>query len=507
MNKIDHFFSSLFTREQREKIITTDGKRLLYFDRIRDLAIKYSLEVKTTCGKIYNTHKNDIIEVLKYIYGENVDLNAFSFYIIEIASNKVTGKSNLIDLKLRMEDLIFNMLQNSQLFLCYIPYNKPNLTIKRNARNLSSIMSLSNNMISNIPHINSNKTEIYLKKETIHFYFKNIYAFQKINIQITDKGITLLGNTTQEIPIQDVKEIKIFMSKNPVEIENFYQNYLCPGKKPNYVMEVLIKNDKILIGNNSFDKFSNLTKALEKASINYQNHYTENMLNSRITEINSDLFSTNNFIAQSSIKINDLVINKDKRAIFFKKLKEKNFVSIVDNIMEYKVNFNKKNLNSFIINIKNILKIIEEIITNEENGKYQNFINTQVFEKIKNILEQIQVVLEDTNLVEEDTKLDELKKFLNPYTFDDLYLKIKVNILDNFYNENTTNEREIKDSSVINFKRKINLLLGYYSSNIFNLNNNNSIVLLGSEDLITQLTKEFNKSVNDEKYKKKYVLE
>ena len=121
-----------FTRDQKENINTQDGKRNLYFDRERENFIKFGLVVGTTCSYILKNYKEDIINKLKEINRqEEVNLNNYSFFIVELIANKYEKKQTLIDLKINMEDSsLFNILQNRQLILCFLPVEKSDISLR-----------------------------------------------------------------------------------------------------------------------------------------------------------------------------------------------------------------------------------------------------------------------------------------------------------------------------------------------------------------------------------------
>ena len=104
-----------------------------------------------------------------------------------------------------------------------------------------------------------------------------------------------------------------------------------------------------------------LYKALESAINNYQNYFCHFSYNNKIFQYHMNLFLLSNDILKSSSSIDDLVINKAKRKILFKDFKETGLVDIVDNIMEFKINFNKKKYEDSINNIRNLMDILDKV--------------------------------------------------------------------------------------------------------------------------------------------------
>ena len=125
-------FKSIFTPNQKEIIQTSDGKRNLYFDYQRKNFIKFTLDVATTCETILKINKDQIKNKVKELYGNDVNFDNFGFIIANLIPNQYKQKQNLINVKLRMDDnILFQILLNEQLMLCYIKINRQNIKIKR----------------------------------------------------------------------------------------------------------------------------------------------------------------------------------------------------------------------------------------------------------------------------------------------------------------------------------------------------------------------------------------
>lgn len=177
----------MFTRDQKENINTQDGKRNLYFDREREYFIRFGLTVGTTCSLILKNYKEDIINKLKEINGqEEVNLNNYSFFIVELVANKYENKQTLIDLKIGMEDSsIFNILQNRQLILCFLPVEKANISLRKKFRDVLEISYSPDNLIieaevNNVKNKDKNEIITYLDKTIIHYYNeKNSFSKEK----------------------------------------------------------------------------------------------------------------------------------------------------------------------------------------------------------------------------------------------------------------------------------------------------------------------------------------
>ena len=182
-------FKSIFTPNQKEIIQTSDGKRNLYFDYQRKNFIKFTLDVATTCETILKINKDQIKNKVKELYGNDVNLDNFGFIIVNLIPNQYKQKQNLINVKLRMDDnILFQILLNEQLMLCYIRINRQNIKIKRKERNFGLFYP------NNFDIINEEKSEDKKKSDDIHIYypknsiyFYNAYTFTKEKIKITEE--------------------------------------------------------------------------------------------------------------------------------------------------------------------------------------------------------------------------------------------------------------------------------------------------------------------------------
>ena len=501
-NKLDKL-KGIFHRDQKEKLITEDGKRNLYFDRERKNFIKFTLEVTTTCSTIFKTYKEEINKKLIEIIGVNIDLNNYAFFIVELIANKYDYKPILIDLKIGMNDnILFNTLQNKQLMLCYLPINKPNFLIKKNSRNLPQILPEQNDLykgieINNYKHKDESKREVYLPKTIIHYYNDEKNCFSKEKIKVTEKELVIYANKNRSILIKDMREMKVMPGGNEKEIQAFFKDYIINGEKPKYCVEIITADkEKLLIGRNTFEHFTTLVRSIELASNNFANYFANTTLNNKILEESNGLFATNNFLAQRCFSINDIVINKEKRKILFKNFEEINLANIVNNIMEYKSFFKKQKYYKAVGKIKNILEIIKEKMTKEELDKYEKIISKERIEKIEEINNKIKEIYGENNddiLIDRDEKKsNELKKIINIYTFDPLYLEIKEEYISKYFNENySSNENNNNTQIMENFK----LISGYYFSKIFKINKEKDILFLGGEEVEENIKKENDKII------------
>jgi hypothetical protein len=510
---IDKLKDIFFFGEPKEKIITEDGKRNLYFDRQRNNYIKFTLDVGTTCSTIYKLHKQAISQKLKEIYGQNVDEEQFSFLIVELLSNKYDQKATLIELKIGMDDkILFSTLQNNRLMLCYLRYNnqKHISLLKQNIKNLTTFNSLANNLYTNTEENicmkkDENDYEIFLSKTIIHYYNEETQSFSKEKIRISEKDITIYAKKDRCVLIKEIQQMNILTNSKYADVSKFFAKYRVKGEKPKFCIELItLKNEKLLIGRNTFEPFVTLTKAIQSAAINYQNISSCATLNNKIIEGTNSLFATNNIISQSCFTINDFITNKERRKILFKDFEEKQLANIVNNIMEFKANIKKKKYNDAINNIKILREIIKEKMTKEELDKYEKIINKEKIEYIEDINNKIDTICPegDGNIDGDEKKINELKKILNINMFDYIYLEIRDEYISKYYEDNFLNN---KNNSTVNIKEKVKLLLGKYFTNTFDFKKEEDFCYLG-DDKVEKMIKDCNDEILKNRKNRFYVL-
>ena len=506
---------SIFTSDQKEKLITQDGKRNLYFDRDRNNFIKFSLDVKTTCASIKKVHKEEIDKKLKEIHGENINLNNFAFLVVELIANKFEGKPTFIDLKIGINDtILFNLLQNRQLMLCYLPTTTHNNSLKKSSKNLA--LSSENDLIKKVEVNNflgkkEKDLKIFLPKTIIHYYNDNKKTFSKEKIRITEKEISILCKSDRHILIKDIKVMNIYsIDEDENSYKKFFRNYIIKGDTPKYCIDIrLPKDEQLLIGRNTYEHFVSLQNAIESAISNFRNYFSNYYLDHRIVEQESDLLATQKFISQSFFTLNDIINNREKRKIFFKNIKEENLTNIVDNIMDFKSCFQKNKYNESINNIKNIFEIISKKMEKNELDKYNDIIIKEAIENIKQINDKIQNICgEQNNIDQDEIKIKELKKIINYNIFDDLYLQIKSKFLTKYFDEKNYFVEKNNKNFNANFAcimQKEKLLLGYYFAKIFNFSKEEDVLYFEGDE-VEKTIKDFNDELNKLKQEKHYVL-
>ena len=528
MNKL----KGIFSRNQKENTNPADGKRNLYFDYERKISMKFVLDVATTCQSILKNHQNDILNQLKVINISNSNLKNYAFLIVELKANKYDETHNLINVKLRMDDnVIYRVLMNSQLMLCYLLINKQNIKLKKNMRIYGFLNPL--NLIKNETQekeeniIEEKKDDKKKEEKKVHIYYpKNVVfycqgmTFGKDKIQISEEELTIFSKTSYKLLIKDIKSTQIFLNTEENSSKLYLNEYKIYGDRPSSCIEIKSKDNKyLLLGKNNINSFNILSRALDAAIVNYKNHCSHFYLINELNKEQNDLYSIFNAIMEKN-SLDNILINKDKRKILFKNCKEKELVEVINNIIEFKYNLIKGKFNDVIINIKKIFFNTTKII---KEKKFQTLINFENLNEIENIWNKINNIcslneknsensdnnkIENTNNnIEEkiiegmqdslqqniskdsddsqeknsvnthikltEEKINELKEIININVFDNLFLEIKQKYISEYYNQNNNKNETINS----NFK----LILGNYFTKNFDMKEKDTIYLGGDE--------------------------
>jgi ribosomal protein L25 (general stress protein Ctc) len=298
---------------------------------------------------------------------------------------------------------------------------------------------------------------------------------------VNEKQIEIKYNNQKiKILIKDIKEMKILtMNDTESEIEQFFKGYIIIGDTPKYCMQLIkIDGEKILIGRNTFEYFVELTKAIESASIHYHNCFSNSSFDGIIIRENSCLFATCNILVKNSFNIIDLIVNKEKRKIFLKDFKEKKLKEIIENIIEYKSCFKRNKYHESIHKIINIFGIIEKM-TKEERDNYEKIINKETIDKLVDINNKIKEIWDtkNSNIDKDESKVKELKKIINLYTFDGLFVGIKDEYISSYYDELKN------DNKYPQIKQNFKLILGRHFIDSFGMNKEKDFQCLGSDDV------------------------
>lgn len=130
-------------------------------------------------------------------------------------------------------------------------------------------------------------------------------------------------------------------------------------------------------------------------------------------------------------------------------------------------------------------------MTKEERDNYEKIINKGTIDKLVDINNKIKEIWDvNSNIDKDESKVKELKKIINLYTFDDLFVEIKDEYISSYYDELKN------DKKYPQIKQNFKLILGSHFIDLFGMNKKEDFQFLGTEDVEI-----ISKNVTDEENK------
>lgn len=462
---------------QIENVAPKDGMRNLYFSRDRKTFVKFFLEVKTTCQTIYDKKKEEIISKAKSLYGEKINLNDFCFCLVDLKINKSTGKPSLIELKIRMNVLLFSILQNRQLMLCFLPINKPRNELKINARN--KFYFDDNNIFKNVEKDNYSpykKLQVFLNNKSIYIYDNNVKSFSKEKGTVDERQISFKNKESKNLFINEILKHNYFDINEP-----HLKDFKIYGDKPRFFMEIQTKKEKLLFGHKKIENINKWKTAINKAIAAYRYFSLDSKLDNENVNSISTIFTTSHVIMDKSFILDDIFRNKEKRKIFLEEYKNKKIESIIENIINYKISIKNNNyLNAWRIigTISQILMDINEKLKskNIKNKKiYSDIFTKEINDKYSNVLFKTNSILSENKndiINNEDQINNKFKEIIKNDLFDDLYDNLyNIFIISYFEKTKKIFETDFFRYKIPQVKKRFELLLSYYCIKFFDMNN------------------------------------
>ena len=162
---------------QEKKNEIAQLKYNLYFDKEKKNFIQFNLENNTTIDDILIKYKDILSDNINNIYKKNID--ECVFIIIE---NKINKKNedipSLMEFKINKRIKLYNLLQNPQNNLYFIPKRKSNKENYIKARNEK--INLENNYdLVETDYFTTKNAEEYLPKSLIYLYDSSNQNFTK----------------------------------------------------------------------------------------------------------------------------------------------------------------------------------------------------------------------------------------------------------------------------------------------------------------------------------------
>ena len=252
------------TQEKKNEI--NQIKYNLYLDREKKNFIQFNLDNNNiTIDDLLVKYKDSLTEKINTIYKKNID--EFSFLIIE---NKISNKKNeeipsLMEFKINKRVKLYNLLQNPQNNLYFLPKRKSNKEECLKARN-EKINRENNFDLVEIDYFINKNPEEYLPKSLIYLYDTSQQTFFKEEGSVDKQKIVIYKSKTNkeliEICIKDIVK-DLFYSETSQE--PYKKNLPTKGNKPKYFIEIVTNKITYFFGQFKENLFIQWEKAIKKA--------------------------------------------------------------------------------------------------------------------------------------------------------------------------------------------------------------------------------------------------
>ena len=463
------------TQEKKNEI--TQLKYNLYLDRDKKNFIQFNLDNNNiTIEDLLIKYKDSLADKMNTIYKKNIDECAF--LIIE---NKINKKNeeipSLMEFKINKRIKLYNLLQNPQNNLYFLPKRKSNKEECLKARN-EKINRENNFDLVEIDYFINKNPEEYLPKSLIYLYDTSQQTFIKEEGSVDKQKIIIYKSKTNkeliEICIKDIVK-DLFYSETSQE--PYKKNLPTKGNKPKYFIEIVTNKITYFFGQFKENLFIQWEKAIKKALTKYNNFNVELNLNIKINSSKTGIYAIEHSIMDNCFILNKILFNKEKRKMFFSISPEKKICSIIINILSYKELIKKDEYLEAWMSFKEILTYIESADSNIKNQKEEKILKIFSQEKINNYkkisedsnenLKKIQGTNSSLSLFKIEVK-KALYDILKADLFDDVFISLyKIYIIPLFQEIENILKKEAHPLEKPLIRQKFQFLLAINFNNIF----------------------------------------
>ena len=470
-----------------DKIVENTGlKRVLYLGIENQNSILFDLDNNTTCEIVLNQHKDSITQIINSIHKKNID--ECEFLIAENRINKkIDDMPTLMKFKINKKTKLFNLLNNHQNNLLFLPKKKISREIRLKARNENLI----NEHIYDLAETNyfSNKNiEEYLTKALIYLYDPDKCIFNKEKGSVDKQKITIYkSNTNKELLEINIKDIIKSLYYSDTSQVPYKKKLPIKGDKPKFYIELVTNKITYFLGQFKENLYFQWEKAIQKTSTEYNNYNIELNLNIKINSSKASLYSVYYSIMDSCFIIKKILFSEEKRNMLLSNFSEKKISSIIINVLTYKDLIKKDEYLEAWMRFKEILTYIESY---DIHNKTKNPINIEdkiykIFskEKIDNYrkisdlsndnVKKINMVNASLSLFKEEM-IKALNNILKEDLFDEIFISLYKLYIIPFY-EKTKETLETKTNPFHKplIRQKFQFLLAIYFKKIFNTSADN----------------------------------
>ena len=467
------------SQEKKNEIVTS--KYNLYLDREKLKYIQIDLDNNTTCDKILMQYKDSLTDTINSIYSKNID--ECLFLIIESKINKKNDEiPTLMEFKVNKRTKLYNLLQNPQNNLYFLPKRKSNKEERLKARN-ENIGTENFFELAETNYFLNKNTEEYLPKTIFYLYDSTKQIFTKEKGSVDNQKITIYkSNTNKELIEISVKDIIKDLFYSDTSQAPYKKNLPIKGDKPKFYIEIVTNKLTYFFGQYKENLYYQWEHGIKKAITKYNNFNMELNLNMKINSSKTGIYATQHSIIDNCFMINKVLFNEEKRKMFFAISPEKKICSIIINILTYKDLIKKDEYLEAWMRFKEILTYIESYDIHSQspdfikkNEKILKIFSHEKINSYKKISEASNENVKKINMVNASLSLFqiEVKKALNEILkenlFDDVLISLyKIYIIPFFEEVKNTLKKGSHPLEKPPIREKFQFLLAIYFNRIFN---------------------------------------
>ena len=222
----------MFTQEKKND----NNKKFIYLDREKLNSIPFQIELNSTNETLLLKYQDILKSRIYPLY--NKDIKDCCFLIIE---TKIYSKKDdipsFMELKVNKKTKLFNLLQNPQYNLFFLPKKKTNISERQKARNT---LHLSQNFYEEAEnnYFLIKPTEEYLTKTNFLLYDSTKQILTKEKGSVDKNKITIFKNGNRdsiEILIKDIIKDLYYTDASPAP---YRKNLPIKGDRPKFYIEV-----------------------------------------------------------------------------------------------------------------------------------------------------------------------------------------------------------------------------------------------------------------------------
>ena len=468
------------SQEKKNEIVTS--KYNLYLDREKLKFIQIDLDNNTTCDKILMQYKDSLTDTINSTYSKNID--ECLFLIIESKINKKNDDNipTLMEFKVNKRTKLYNLLQNPQNNLYFLPKRKSSKEERLKARN-ENIGTENFFELAETNYFLNKNTEEYLPKTIFYLYDSTKQIFTKEKGSVDNQKITIYkSNTNKELIEISVKDIIKDLFYSDTSQVPYKKNLPIKGDKPKFYIEILTNKLTYFFGQYKENLYYQWEHAIKQAITKYNNFNMELNLNMKINSSKTGIYATQHSIIDNCFMINKVLFNEEKRKMFFAISPEKKICSIIINILTYKDLIKKDEYLEAWMRFKEILTYIESYDIHSQsqdfikkNEKILKIFSHEKISTYKKISEASNENVKKINMVNASLSLFqiEVKKALNEILkenlFDDVLISLyKIYIIPFFQEVKNTLKKGSHPLEKPPIREKFQFLLAIYFNRIFN---------------------------------------